>query len=97
MPVSSCRKGFFNTAEFMQFMSTPSGFAFNFSDSAPRAVAQYMQTWMAWKSGNLSLLYPEIKIMEKTRFHASPRLRMSTSILPASIMSTPMPTTVARL
>ncbi len=74
--LESCRKGFFNTAEFMQFMSTPSGFAFNFSDSARRAVAQYMQTWMAWKSGNLSLLYPEIKIMEKTRFHAfsEPRL-----------------------
>ena len=74
--LESCRKGFFNTAEFMQFMSTPSGFAFNFSDSAPRAVAQYMQTWMAWKSGNLSLLYPEIKIMEKTRFHAFSESRL---------------------
>ena len=59
------REGFFRSAEFMRFMSTPAGFSFNYSDSGPRANGQYMQAWMAWKTGDLSLLYPELRLLEK--------------------------------
>ena len=58
-------KGFLSSARFMQFMSTPAFFCFNFSDSAPGAVAQPIQAWMALKTGDMSLLYPEVKAIEK--------------------------------
>jgi hypothetical protein len=68
--LDSCREAFFASAEFMQFMSSPTGNTFNFSDSGPTAKGQYMQAWMAWKTGNPSLLYPELGIMEKSRFRS---------------------------
>ncbi len=68
--LSSCRKAFLATSKFMQFMSTPSGWCFNFSDSPPRANAQAAQAWMAFRTGDGSLLYPEVRIMEKTGYLA---------------------------
>ena len=49
---------------FIRFTSTPAGNCFSFSDSYRKATGQYMQAW----SSSPSDLYPEIRIMESTRF-----------------------------
>ena len=59
---------FLASAEFIRFTSTPAGNCFSFSDSYRRATGQYMQAWMTAHSGNMSLLYPEIRIMENTGY-----------------------------
>ena len=61
-------RDFLSSAEFIRFMSTPSGNSFSFSDSPVRATGQYMQAWMAGKLGDPSLLYPEIRIMEDSGY-----------------------------
>ncbi len=54
---------FFRSARFMQFMSSPGGRCFNFSDSYTDARFQYMQAWMAARTGDRSLLYPELRLL----------------------------------
>ena len=49
---------------FIRFTSTPTGKCFSFSDSYRNATGQYMQAW----SDSPRDLYPEIRIMENTRF-----------------------------
>ena len=59
---------FLASSEFIRFMSTPAGNCFSFSDSYRRATGQYMQAWMYAHSAGTSLLYPEIRIMERTGY-----------------------------
>ena len=60
--------GFFASAEFIRFTSTPAGNCYSFSDSYRKASGQYMQAWMARRIGDSSLLSPEFRIMEETGY-----------------------------
>ena len=55
--------GFLRSARFMQFMSTPTGGCFNYYDSGNRAAFTLVQPWMAFKTGDTSLLYPEFYLL----------------------------------
>ena len=60
--------GLFASSEFIRFMSTPVGNCFSFSDAGRKASGQYMQAWMARRTGDSFLLYPEMRIMEETGY-----------------------------
>ncbi len=61
--------GFLESAEFMQMMCGPSGLCFNFSDAEPLAECHLMLFWFARKTGNASILWPEInKIRQGVKF-----------------------------
>lgn len=60
--------GFLASADFIRFMSTPAGNCYSFSDSYRRATGQYMQAWMDACVDGGSLLYPEMRIMERTGY-----------------------------
>ena len=60
--------GFLASADFIRFMGTPAGNCYSFSDSYRRATGQYMQAWMDGRGAGESLLYPEIRIMERTGY-----------------------------
>ena len=59
---------FLASADFIRFTSTPAGNVFSFSDSYRKASAQYMQAWMLLRTGDPSLLYPELRIMKDTDY-----------------------------
>lgn len=67
-------EGFLQSARFIQFMSTPSGRSFNFSDSYLAANFQYMQAWMSAVTGDSSLLYPELALLKRGAKPAEERL-----------------------
>lgn len=67
-------EGFLKSARFMQFMSTPSGKSFNFSDSYIDSRFQYMQAWMSAVTGDASLLHPELRLLKKGAKPAEERL-----------------------
>ena len=59
---------FLASSEFVRFTSTPAGNCYSFSDSYRKANGQYMQAWMLTRTGDPSLLYPEMRIMEDTGY-----------------------------
>ena len=59
---------FLASSEFIRFTSTPAGNCYSFSDSYRKANGQYMQAWMYSRTGDPSLLYPEMRIMEDTDY-----------------------------
>ena len=59
---------FLASSEFIRFTSTPAGNCYSFSDSYRKANGQYMQAWMLTRTGDPSLLYPEMRIMEDTDY-----------------------------
>ena len=59
---------FLASSEFIRFTSTPAGNCYSFSDSYRKANGQYMQAWMLTRTGDPTLLYPELRIMEETDF-----------------------------
>ncbi|MBR6211759.1 MAG: heparinase II/III family protein [Bacteroidales bacterium] len=59
---------FLASADFIRFTSTPAGNCYSFSDSYRRATGQYMQAWMDARVDGGSLLYPEMRIMERTGY-----------------------------
>ena len=67
-------EGFLKSARFMQFMSTPAGRCFSFSDCYGRANFQPMQAWMAAKTGNLSILDTELRLLKMGLKPAEERL-----------------------
>ena len=69
-PVAAGRlpEDFLASSEFIRFTSTPAGNCYSFSDSYRKANGQYMQAWMLTRTGDPSLLYPEMRIMEDTGF-----------------------------
>ena len=60
--------GFLASSEFIRFTSTPARNCYSFSDSYRKANGQYMQAWMLSRTGDPSLLYPEMRIMEDTGY-----------------------------
>ena len=61
-------KNFLASSEFIRFTSTPAGNCYSFSDSYRKANGQFMQAWMYSRTGDPSLLYPEMRIMEDTDY-----------------------------
>ena len=61
-------RDFLASSEFIRFTSTPAGNCYSFSDSYRKANGQYMQAWMLTRTGDPSLLYPELRIMEDTDY-----------------------------
>ena len=59
---------FLASSEFIRFTSTPAGNSYSFSDSYRKANGQYMQAWMFTRTGDPTLLYPEMRIMEDTDY-----------------------------
>lgn len=78
--------GFMESAEFMQFMTAPSGDNYCFSDATPKAEANMMMFWFANKNNDLSLLWLERQYLEKenTRF-AEDRLLPSLMIFASQL------------
>jgi hypothetical protein len=60
--------GFLKSAEFMLFVTSPSGKRFNFSDSGVSQNANIAQFWFAKKTNNPNLLYEENKSMQAGTF-----------------------------
>ena len=59
---------FLASSEFIRFTSTPAGNCYSFSDSYRKAAGQYMQAWMLARTGDPTLLYPEMRIMEENGY-----------------------------
>ena len=59
---------FLASADFIRFTSTPAGNCYSFSDSYRKATGQYMQAWMLTRTGDPTLLHPEMRIMEMTDY-----------------------------
>ncbi len=55
--------GFLQSAQYMQYMTAPSGECFNFSDCNPKAYGNLMMFWFARKTNNPSLLWLEEKYL----------------------------------
>jgi hypothetical protein len=60
--------GFLKSAEFMLFVTSPSGKRFNFSDSGVSQNANIVQFWFAKKTNNPNLLLEENKSMQAGTF-----------------------------
>ncbi|MBR2128042.1 MAG: heparinase II/III family protein [Bacteroidales bacterium] len=56
--------GFLDTASFIQFMTTPGGECFNFSDSSPMTVCNPMMFWFADRKDDPSIIYLERRMVE---------------------------------
>lgn len=67
-------ESFLRSGRFMQFMTTPSGRSFNFSDCKPQASFQHMLAWLASKSGDNSLFYNELHLLRTGHKIAHDRL-----------------------
>lgn len=55
--------GLLRSARFVQFMTAPSGDCFCFSDANPRAYSNIMMPWFAYKTGDPSLMWLEMKYL----------------------------------
>lgn len=55
--------GLLRSARFVQFMTAPSGDCFSFSDTNPQACANIMMPWFAYKTGDASLMWLEMKYL----------------------------------
>ena len=57
---------FFKSGTFMMMMGTPSHHVFNYFDCGGRNKSfMFPLAWMAWKTGDAELLYPEIQLCRK--------------------------------
>ena len=59
---------FFRSGTFMQMMNRPTGLCFDYADSAREAAAEHMLAWLAVKTGDESLLYPEVQKLRNNHF-----------------------------
>lgn len=67
--------GFIKTGKFIEYMESPSGKPFNFSDCSQDGSCQLPMWWFAWKTGDYSLVYLSEKyIKEKNYEFAESRL-----------------------
>ena len=59
---------FFRSGTFMQMMNRPTGLCFDYADSGREASAEHMLSWLAVKTGDESLLWPEVRKLRKNHF-----------------------------
>ena len=60
--------GFYNSSKFMSMMPTPSHKVFSYFDGGRNQIFQSMQAWMATRTGDTSVLYPEIAFHDEKGF-----------------------------
>lgn len=58
--------GFLQSAQYIQYMTAPSGNCFNFSDASSKAYGNIMMFWFAYKTNNPSLLWLEKKYLNNS-------------------------------
>ena len=59
---------FYRSGHFMQMMNRPTGYCFNYADCAKTASTEHIMAWLALKTGDHTLLYQEIKKLQKYHF-----------------------------
>lgn len=59
---------FFRSGRFMQMMNRPTGLCFDYADCGREASAEHMLAWLAVKTGDESLLYPEVQKLRGSHF-----------------------------
>ncbi len=62
------QEGFYNSSKFMSMMPTPAHRVFSYFDGGRRQIFQSMQAWMATRTGDYSVLYPEISFLKEKGF-----------------------------
>lgn len=62
------QEGFYNSSKFMSMMSTPAHRVFSYFDGGRRQIFQSMQAWMATRTGDHSVLYPELTFFRDKGF-----------------------------
>ena len=62
------QEGFYNSSRFMSMMSTPAHRVFSYFDGGRRQIFQSMQAWMATRTGDPSVLYPELAFFREKGF-----------------------------
>ena len=62
------QEGFYNSSKFMSMMSTPAHRVFSFFDVSRKQIFQSMQAWMATRTGDPSVLYPELAFFRDKGF-----------------------------
>ena len=62
------QEGFYNSSRFMSMMSTPAHRVFSFFDVSRKQIFQSMQAWMAIRTGDHSVLYPELAFFREKGF-----------------------------
>ena len=62
------QEGFYNSSKFMSMMSTPAHRVFSYFDGGRRQIFQSMQAWMATRTGDPSVLYPELAFFRDKGF-----------------------------
>ena len=77
------KEGFFRSSDFICMMSTPLHNVFSYFDGARKQAFQYMQAWMAARSGDVFVLYPELALLRIEGFKAGNTERL----LPMFIIS----------
>lgn len=74
---------FYLSGHFMQMMNRPTGLCFNYADCGREATAEISMAWLAARTGDYSLLYPEVKKLKANGFR-----RMDTDrLLPFMLIS----------
>ena len=61
-------ENFYASGQFMQMMNRPCGLSFDYADCGRLASAQHVLAWMANKTGDMSLLYPEVEKLQQSHF-----------------------------
>ena len=56
------QEGFFKSSRFISMMSTPMHNIFSYFDGGIRQSFQYMQAWMAVRTGDTTVLYPDLSL-----------------------------------
>ncbi|MBR1927338.1 MAG: heparinase II/III family protein [Bacteroidales bacterium] len=65
------QEGFYRSSRFFSMMTTPRHSVYNFFDCGRKQVFEHIQAWMATRTGDPSVLYPELT------FHADRGLRIN--------------------
>ena len=70
------------SSRLVTMMTTPSGKAFSYGDSVVEAPIHYSLVWLAAKTGDTSILWPEIQKLTKERFESEAEENRLLPLLP---------------
>lgn len=63
------KDGFLKTGKFIDFMVSPLGKSFNFSDCSEVATCHFPMWWFAWKTGDETLTYTSEKFIDNKKYN----------------------------
>lgn len=67
-------EGFLASSEYIRMMTTPTGRCWSYYDTRRVGTTQYIQAWMAVRTGDGTLLYPELRKFSRGIPSSEPRL-----------------------